>query len=97
MRSQGLIFILYISLHSSILIRVSNDFRELGYTQQALYCYSKANSLDPTNLGPWWDRATLAREVGDLRVVCLEYLTHSRFLFTDIQSGPPCTFNYSRS
>ena len=41
--------------------------RELGYNQQALYCYRKVNSLDPTNVDAFWDRASLAKEVGDFR------------------------------
>lgn len=43
--------------------------RDLGYTQQALYCYGKAYRLDPTNVNAMWDRASLAKEVGDVRVV----------------------------
>lgn len=43
--------------------------RELGYNQQALYCYGKLYSLDPTNVTALWDRATLAKEIGELRIV----------------------------
>ena len=43
--------------------------RELGYSQQALYCYRKVCSLDPTNVDALWDRASLAKETGDLKTV----------------------------
>ena len=42
--------------------------KELGYHQQALYCYGKIYHLDPTNVGALWSRASLAQEIGDLRV-----------------------------
>ena len=41
--------------------------KELGYHQQALYCYRKLCQLDPSNVNALWDRASLAKEVGDLR------------------------------
>ena len=41
--------------------------REHGYNQQALYCYRKVYSLDPTNVDALWDRASLAKEMGDFR------------------------------
>ncbi|RXW22111.1 hypothetical protein EST38_g3735 [Candolleomyces aberdarensis] len=47
--------------------RLARHSRELGYNQQALYCYRKVNSLDPTNVDAFWDRASLAKEVGDFR------------------------------
>ncbi|KAL4078076.1 hypothetical protein J3A83DRAFT_4356769 [Scleroderma citrinum] len=47
--------------------RLARQSRELGYNQQALYCYSKLYSLDPTNVDAVWDRATLAKEINDLR------------------------------
>ena len=43
--------------------------RDLGYTQQALYCYRKLYSLDPHNVDALWDRASLAKESADLRTV----------------------------
>lgn len=54
----------------------------LGYNQQALYCYSKVYSLDPTNVDALWDRASLAKEMNDLRVVSpvvlfFVHLTHA--------------------
>lgn len=47
--------------------RLANQSREQGYNQQALYCYRKVYSLDPTNVNALWDRASLAKEIGDLR------------------------------
>jgi len=43
--------------------------RDLGYIQQALYCYRKVYSLNPDNVDALWDRATLAKSAGDLRTV----------------------------
>lgn len=43
--------------------------RSLGYNQQALYCYGKIYHLDPTNVTALWDRAFLAKEIGDLKIV----------------------------
>ncbi|KAL7280359.1 hypothetical protein ACG7TL_005282 [Trametes sanguinea] len=42
--------------------------RALGYNQQALYCYGKMYHLDPTNVSALWDRASLAKEIGDLKI-----------------------------
>jgi general transcription factor 3C polypeptide 3 (transcription factor C subunit 4) len=43
--------------------------RDLGYSQQALYCYGKVYTLDPEHVDAMWDRASLAKEVGDMRAV----------------------------
>ena len=43
--------------------------RSLGYAQQALYCLGKLCSLDPNNVDALWDRASIAKETGDLRLV----------------------------
>lgn len=43
--------------------------REMGFSKQALYCYSKAYSLDPTNVDALWDRAILAKEIGQMITV----------------------------
>ena len=43
--------------------------RDLEFNQQALYCYTKLYNLDPENVDALWDRASLAREMGDLRMV----------------------------
>jgi hypothetical protein len=42
----------------------------MGFNQQALYCYGKVHSLDSSNLNALWDRASLAKEIGDNRTVC---------------------------
>jgi general transcription factor 3C polypeptide 3 (transcription factor C subunit 4) len=47
--------------------------RDLGYNAQALYCWRKQSSLDPSNVNAQWDRASLAREMGDLKTVCVFY------------------------
>ncbi|KAG2040882.1 TPR-like protein [Suillus americanus] len=47
--------------------RLAAQSRDLGYNQQAIYCYSKVYSLDPTNVDALWDRASLAKEINDLR------------------------------
>ncbi|KAG6915765.1 hypothetical protein DXG01_009970 [Tephrocybe rancida] len=47
--------------------RLANQSREQGYNQQALYCYRKVYSLDPTNVDALWDRASLAKETGDMK------------------------------
>ena len=49
--------------------RASNECREHGYNQQALYCYRKVYSLDPTNVDALWDRASLAKDMGDFKTV----------------------------
>ena len=41
----------------------------MGFSKQALYCYSKAYSLDPTNVDTLWDRAILAKEIGQINTV----------------------------
>ena len=41
----------------------------MGFSKQALYCYSKAYSLDPTNVNTLWDRAILAKEIGQINTV----------------------------
>ncbi|KAF8883905.1 hypothetical protein CPB84DRAFT_1750548 [Gymnopilus junonius] len=47
--------------------RLARESREHGYNQQALYCYRKVYSLDPANVDALWDRASLAKEMGDFR------------------------------
>ncbi|KAF8549682.1 TPR-like protein [Imleria badia] len=47
--------------------RLARQSRDLGFNQQALYCYTKLYSLDPENVDALWDRASLAREMRDLR------------------------------
>jgi hypothetical protein len=54
--------------------------REHGYNQQALYCYRKVYSLDPTNVDALWDRASLAKETGDLKTVNFTLTSHELLL-----------------
>ncbi|KAJ7211351.1 hypothetical protein GGX14DRAFT_624389 [Mycena pura] len=54
--------------------RLARQSKELGFHQQALYCWGKLTSLDPSNVNAQWDRALLARDMGDLRT------TRSAFL-----------------
>ncbi|KAI1783533.1 TPR-like protein [Ganoderma leucocontextum] len=62
---------------------LARQSRSLGYNQQALYCYGKIYSLDPTNVSALWDRASLAKEIGDLKtarstmLAMLKRLPHS--------------------
>lgn len=46
-----------------------HEFRQQGYHQQALYCFRKLCQLSPSNVNGFWDRASLAKEVGELRTV----------------------------
>ncbi|KAJ3795759.1 hypothetical protein GGU11DRAFT_209264 [Lentinula aff. detonsa] len=55
--------------------RLAHESRNLGFYQQALYCYRKVHSLDPSNVDALWDRATLAKEVGELRIARQSFLS----------------------
>jgi hypothetical protein len=55
--------------HRSMLTVHSRALRDMGFSKQALYCYSKAYSLDPTNVNMLWDRAILAKEIGQINTV----------------------------
>ncbi|KAF5389367.1 hypothetical protein D9757_004269 [Collybiopsis confluens] len=55
--------------------RLARESRELGFHQQALYCYRKVYSLDPSNVDALWDRAALARKIGDLRIARQAFLS----------------------
>lgn len=48
--------------------RLAKESKEMSFNQQALYCYGKVYSLDPSNLNALWDRAALAKEIGDNRM-----------------------------
>ncbi|KAF4563013.1 transcription factor TFIIIC subunit tfc4 [Pleurotus pulmonarius] len=48
--------------------RLAKQSRDLGYHQQALYCYRKVNKLDPSNIHAFWDLATLSKELGDFKL-----------------------------
>ncbi|KAM5536661.1 hypothetical protein V8D89_009756 [Ganoderma adspersum] len=53
---------------------LARQSRSLEYYQQALYCYGKIYSLDPTNVSALWDRASLAKEINDLKTARLTML-----------------------
>ncbi|KAI0339047.1 TPR-like protein [Trametopsis cervina] len=55
--------------------RLAQQSRQQGYHQQTLYCYRKLCQLDPSNVGAFWDRASLAKEVGELRTARHALLT----------------------
>lgn len=61
-------------------------FRDLGYTQQALYCYRKAYSLDPTNVDALWDRASLAKSIGEYKTVCMGLIHSSSSIHAFLQA-----------
>ena len=52
----------------------NTEIRNLGYLQQALYCYRKACTLDPDDENAQWDRALLSIEIGDLRTARAAFL-----------------------
>ncbi|KAJ6622252.1 hypothetical protein B0H10DRAFT_2014932 [Mycena sp. CBHHK59/15] len=54
--------------------RLARQSKELGYGQQALYCWGKGYNLDPNNVGALWDRAILAKELGDLKTTRTAFL-----------------------
>ncbi|KAJ7087686.1 hypothetical protein B0H15DRAFT_982935, partial [Mycena belliarum] len=53
---------------------LARQSKELGYPQQALYCWGKGCHLDPTNVAALWDRAVLSRELGDLKTTRIAFL-----------------------
>ncbi|KAJ3836438.1 hypothetical protein F5878DRAFT_259541 [Lentinula raphanica] len=55
--------------------RLAHESRNLGFNQQALYCYRKLYSLDPSNVDALWDRATLAKEIGELKIARQSFLS----------------------
>ncbi|KAJ7266948.1 hypothetical protein B0H12DRAFT_140673 [Mycena haematopus] len=55
--------------------RLARQSKDLGYYQQALYCWSKLSSLDPANVNAQWDRALLARDIGDLKTTRNAFMT----------------------
>ncbi|KAJ7876870.1 TPR-like protein [Mycena olivaceomarginata] len=54
--------------------RLARQSREMGYPQQALYCWAKGYHIDPSNVAALWDRAMLAKELGDLRTTRTAFL-----------------------
>ncbi|KAJ7511160.1 hypothetical protein B0H11DRAFT_1700558 [Mycena galericulata] len=53
---------------------LARQSKEMGYHQQALYCWSKTYHIDPTNVAALWDRAILAKELGDLQTTRIAFL-----------------------
>ncbi|KAJ7633881.1 TPR-like protein [Mycena polygramma] len=53
---------------------LARQSRELGYPQQALYCWAKGYHIDPSNVAALWDRAMLAKELGDLPTTRIAFL-----------------------
>ncbi|KAF7361060.1 TPR-like protein [Mycena sanguinolenta] len=54
--------------------RLARQSREMGHPQQALYCWAKGYHIDPTNMPALWDRAMLAKEIGDFRTARIAFL-----------------------
>ncbi|KAJ6595740.1 hypothetical protein DFH09DRAFT_146419 [Mycena vulgaris] len=54
--------------------RLARQSKDLGYNLQALYCWGKLASLDPANINAQWDRALLARDMGDLKTTRTAFL-----------------------
>ncbi|KAK7058184.1 TPR-like protein [Favolaschia claudopus] len=54
--------------------RLARQSRAMAQPHQALYCWAKGYALDPDNASALWDRAMLAKEVGDLRTTRLALL-----------------------
>lgn len=48
--------------------------RQLGLLQQAIYCFRKACTLDPTDVDAQWERGSVAAELGDLRTAKAAFL-----------------------
>jgi len=47
----------------------------MDFSKQALYCYSNAYGLDPTNVNTW-DRTILAKEMGQIILYVQCYPPH---------------------
>ncbi|KAJ7192484.1 hypothetical protein GGX14DRAFT_552972 [Mycena pura] len=54
--------------------RLARQSKELGYPQQALYCWKKGHRIDRSNVAALWDCAMLAKELGDLRTTRTAFL-----------------------
>ncbi|KAJ6588829.1 hypothetical protein B0H19DRAFT_1248427 [Mycena capillaripes] len=55
--------------------RLARQSKDLGFNHQALYCWGKLSSLDPANVNAQWDRALLARDMGDLKTTRNAFLS----------------------
>jgi general transcription factor 3C polypeptide 3 (transcription factor C subunit 4) len=56
--------------------KLGEESKERGFINQALYCYRKASILDPTIPDADWERAVLAKGIGDLRNVSFDFSGH---------------------
>ncbi|EJD05267.1 TPR-like protein [Fomitiporia mediterranea MF3/22] len=71
--------------------QLARQSQESGQAQQALYCLAKAIRLDPTNYDAIWDRASLAKELGNLPVARISYLAilkrfpHDTFVLSELR------------
>ncbi|KAG7095406.1 hypothetical protein E1B28_006157 [Marasmius oreades] len=63
---------------------LARQSRDLGFHQQALYCYRKVYNLDPSNVDALWDRAILAKEIGELRTARHSFLAILRRISHDL-------------
>jgi general transcription factor 3C polypeptide 3 (transcription factor C subunit 4) len=45
------------------------NYREMGFNQQAIYCFRKILSIDPFDMDALWDRSYLLALAGDYRRV----------------------------
>jgi len=54
--------------------RLARQSKEWGYNQQALDCYRKVYSLDPSNVDALWDRESLAKEMGEFSTARNTYM-----------------------
>ncbi|KAF8332446.1 hypothetical protein F5887DRAFT_996848 [Amanita rubescens] len=90
--------------------RLARQSRDVGLKQQALYCYRKVYSLDPTNVDALWDRASLAVEMGELKTARNAYigilkqiprdmavLTSLRPILIEISDLPTCTILFQQA
>lgn len=64
--------------------RLATQSRGLGLNQQALYCYRKLSSLDPTNVSAWWERATISKQIGNIKTARHAYMTILKYVPHDL-------------
>ncbi|KAL9710688.1 transcription factor TFIIIC subunit tfc4 [Leucoagaricus gongylophorus] len=63
---------------------LAQQSRDMGYNQQALYCYRKVYSLDPANVHALWERAVLAKNMGEFKTARNAFLAILRRVPHDI-------------
>jgi len=72
--------------------RLAVQSREMGDRQQALYCYGKLYSLNPSNINALSDRATLAKELLEIRTArysftaILKHYSHDMAVLAELRS-----------